>query len=115
MTRFTETPQKLISCLGREQYCAGGMTGTYGGKFSRQEEAKGQKSYGGYANFWRGPSRFTVAIPEGLDPAVAAPMMCGGATLFSPLTQYGAGTTAKDVGIVGIGMSTRTLRVISPY
>lgn len=29
--------------------------------------------------------------------------MCGGATLYSPLTRYGAGTKAKDVGIVGIG------------
>lgn len=30
-------------------------------------------------------------------------MMCGGVTVFSPLSQYGAGTTAKDVGIVGVG------------
>lgn len=30
-------------------------------------------------------------------------MMCGGTTVFSPLKQYGAGTTAKDVGVVGIG------------
>jgi D-arabinose 1-dehydrogenase-like Zn-dependent alcohol dehydrogenase len=29
--------------------------------------------------------------------------MCGGATVYSPLTQYGAGKTAKDVGIIGIG------------
>lgn len=34
---------------------------------------------------------------------MAAPMLCGGVTVFSPLKQYGAGTTAKDVGIVGIG------------
>jgi D-arabinose 1-dehydrogenase-like Zn-dependent alcohol dehydrogenase len=30
-------------------------------------------------------------------------MLCGGATVYSPLKQYGAGTTAKDVGIVGLG------------
>jgi len=34
---------------------------------------------------------------------MAAPMLCGGVTVFGPLKQYGAGTTAKDVGIVGIG------------
>lgn len=30
-------------------------------------------------------------------------MMCGGVTVFTPLKRYGAGTTAKEVGIVGIG------------
>jgi alcohol dehydrogenase (NADP+) len=34
---------------------------------------------------------------------MAAPMLCGGATVFTPLKQYGAGTTAQDVGIIGIG------------
>ena len=38
-----------------------------------------------------------------MDPAAAAPMLCGGATVYSPLKQYGAGTTAKDVGVVGLG------------
>lgn len=42
-------------------------------------------------------------VPSGLDPAGAAPMMCGGITVFSPLEHWGAGTKAKDVGIVGIG------------
>jgi alcohol dehydrogenase (NADP+) len=39
-------------------------------------EAKGQKSYGGYANYNRCPGHFVVKIPEGLDPALAAPMLC---------------------------------------
>jgi D-arabinose 1-dehydrogenase-like Zn-dependent alcohol dehydrogenase len=30
-------------------------------------------------------------------------MLCGGVTVYSPLKRYGAGTTAKNVGIVGIG------------
>lgn len=77
------------------------MTGTYCGKFKRT--SAGSKSYGGYANFWRGPAHFTVAIPDNVNPAEAAPMMCGGTTVFTPLKQYGAGTTAKDVGVVGIG------------
>jgi alcohol dehydrogenase (NADP+) len=44
-----------------------------------------------------------MKIPDGLDPAMAAPMLCGGATVYSPLTQYGAGKEAKDVGVIGIG------------
>lgn len=38
-----------------------------------------------------------------MDPASTAPMFCGGVTMFSPLLQYGAGTTMKRVGIIGIG------------
>lgn len=86
---------------GEENYCAKGMTGTYGGIFHRT--SAGSKSFGGYANYWRGPSHFAVPIPAGLDPAAAAPMLCGGVTVYSPLAQYGAGKQAKDVGIVGIG------------
>jgi D-arabinose 1-dehydrogenase-like Zn-dependent alcohol dehydrogenase len=92
-----------LTPLGSEQYCNSGHCGTYAGKFFRETPAKGQKSFGGYANYWRGPSRFVIPIPSNLDPAEAAPMLCGGATVYSPLKQYGAGTTAKDVGIVGLG------------
>jgi alcohol dehydrogenase (NADP+) len=94
--------KKLIS-TGSEQYCNSGHCGTYAGKFFRETPAKGQKSYGGYANYWRGPARFVIPIPDNLDPAEAAPMLCGGATVYSPLVQYGAGKTAKDVGVVGLG------------
>ncbi|GJN94742.1 hypothetical protein Rhopal_007834-T1 [Rhodotorula paludigena] len=87
----------------REPYCDKGQVGTYAGKYYREGPGKGAKSYGGYANYHRAPGHFVVKIPDGLDHAVAAPMLCGGVTVYSPLKQYGAGTTAKDVGIVGIG------------
>ncbi|GAA5890530.1 hypothetical protein JCM6882_002951 [Rhodosporidiobolus microsporus] len=87
----------------REPYCNKGQVGTYGGKYYREGPGKGAKSYGGYANYHRAPGHFVMKIPDGLDPAIAAPMLCGGVTVYSPLKQYGAGTTAKDVGIVGIG------------
>ena len=45
---------------------------------------------------------------------MAAPMLCGGVTVFRPLKQYGAGTTAKDVGIVGIGGLVRMLALFHP-
>ncbi|BGP52233.1 hypothetical protein JCM10450v2_008204 [Rhodotorula kratochvilovae] len=83
--------------------CDKGQVGTYAGKYYREGPGKGAKSYGGYADYHRAPGHFVVKIPDGLDHALAAPMLCGGVTVFSPLKQYGAGTTAKDVGIVGIG------------
>ncbi|GAA6020963.1 hypothetical protein JCM11491_001566 [Sporobolomyces phaffii] len=86
-----------------EPYCAEGQTGTYAGEYKRQPEAKGYRSFGGYANYHRAPSHFVFKIPDGLDPASAAPLLCGGVTVYNPLVTYGAGKEAKDVGIVGIG------------
>jgi D-arabinose 1-dehydrogenase-like Zn-dependent alcohol dehydrogenase len=60
------------------------------------------KSYGGYADYNRTHNRFVFKIPEGLSSAAAAPMLCGGITIFSPLKNYGAGP-GKTVGIVGVG------------
>ncbi|KFX90571.1 hypothetical protein V490_06393, partial [Pseudogymnoascus sp. VKM F-3557] len=94
------------SCLKADcEYCSDGdevacphMVGTYNGKFE-----DGSKSYGGYADYSRTPGHFVVKIPEGLESADAAPMMCGGVTVFAPLKRNGCGTTAKRVGIVGVG------------
>ncbi|KAH0318565.1 putative zinc-binding alcohol dehydrogenase, partial [Aureobasidium melanogenum] len=60
------------------------------------------KSYGGYATYARHPGNFVFKIPDGLDSAEAAPMLCGGVTVYSPLKNYGCGP-GKKVGIVGVG------------
>lgn len=72
-------------------------TGTYNSKYPN-----GDKSFGGYAKVWRGPGSFAIPIPEGLPSEFAAPLMCGGVTVYSPLVSYGAGP-GKRVGVVGIG------------
>ncbi|GAA6050584.1 hypothetical protein NBRC10513_004166 [Rhodotorula toruloides] len=95
--------ERLVSRADRPQYCDENLVGTYNGRYSREGPGKGPKSYGGYADYHHAPSHFVVKIPDGLDHAIAAPMLCGGVTVYSPLVQYGAGKTAKDVGIVGIG------------
>ena len=41
-------------------------------------------------------------IPEGIAPEAAAPMLCGGITLYSPLKNHGCGP-GKKVGIIGVG------------
>lgn len=65
--------------------------------------SKGMISQGGYAKLWRGSARFANRVPAGLDPADAAALVCTGITVYSPLKRYGAGTTAKRVGIIGLG------------
>lgn len=62
----------------------------------------GTKTYGGYATHWRGPSDWVFAIPSAMPAAEAAPMLCGGITLYAPLTRFGCGP-GKKVGIIGIG------------
>lgn len=81
---------------GLEQHCAKN-TGTYNSKWP-----DGSKSYGGYADYWRGSGSFAIPIPDAIPSDVAAPMLCGGITAFSPLTQHNAGPKTK-VGIIGVG------------
>ena len=82
---------------GSENHCQKQNVGTYNGKYPN-----GSKSYGGYADYWRGPSHFVFKIPDQLPSDIAAPMLCGGITAFSPLVKNGAGP-GKRVGIVGVG------------
>lgn len=73
------------------------MVATFDGKYS-----DGSKSYGGYADYWRGPGHFVFVIPSNIEPDKAAPMLCGGITAFSPIKQNGGGP-GKKVGVVGLG------------
>ena len=73
------------------------MTGTYSDKFPN-----GSKSYGGYSDYARVPSHFAIKIPDAIPSEHAAPMLCGGITVFSPLKRNGAGP-GKKVGVIGIG------------
>jgi alcohol/geraniol dehydrogenase (NADP+) len=57
---------------------------------------------GGFGTRMRADHRFALPIPDGLDSALAAPLLCGGATVFAPLRRHGVGPDAR-VGIVGIG------------
>ncbi|KAJ6157792.1 NADP-dependent alcohol dehydrogenase 6 [Penicillium chermesinum] len=82
---------------GLEQYCSKGIVGTYNGTF-----INGDKSYGGYSTYNRVPAHFAVKIPDSIPSAEAAPMLCGGVTLFSPLKHNNCGP-GKKVGIIGLG------------
>ena len=57
---------------------------------------------GGYAELVRADSRFAFTIPEQLDSAAAAPLLCGGVTVYSPLRNLGV-KPWHTVGVIGIG------------
>lgn len=60
--------------------------------------------YGGFADRLRVQHRFAIPLPEGLDSATAAPLLCGGITVFTPLRRYAQpGSRVAVVGIGGLG------------
>lgn len=83
---------------GLEQYCEPGMTGTYGSP----DKYLGTQTYGGYSESVVVDENYVLRIPENLDLAATAPLLCAGITTYSPLRHWNVGP-GKKVGIVGIG------------
>ena len=96
---LVDSCQHCASCAeGLEQYCENGFTGTYGGV----EKETGQPTRGGYSDKIVVTEEFVLRVPEGLDPAAAAPLLCAGITTWSPLRHWKVGPGQK-VGVVGLG------------
>lgn len=97
---LVDSCQQCASCAdGLEQYCERGMVMTYN---SPDPHLPGQMTYGGYSTSVTVTERFVLRLPDGLDPAAAAPLLCAGITTYSPLRHWGAGRGRK-VGVVGLG------------
>ncbi|MGN6342832.1 MAG: NAD(P)-dependent alcohol dehydrogenase [Ginsengibacter sp.] len=83
---------------GLEQYCENGNTLTY----NSPDKHLGGRTYGGYSESVVVDENYVLRIPENLDPAATAPLLCAGITTYSPLRHWKVGAGQK-VGIVGIG------------
>jgi uncharacterized zinc-type alcohol dehydrogenase-like protein len=83
---------------GLEQFCEAGPAFTYNGT----EMDRTTPTYGGYATQVVVDERFVVRVPEGLDPAGAAPLLCAGVTTWSPLREWNC-KPGDRVGVVGLG------------
>ncbi|WP_347557113.1 NAD(P)-dependent alcohol dehydrogenase [Robbsia sp. KACC 23696] len=85
---------------GLEQYCEGpgGFVGTYNGP----DKHTNGVTYGGYSSSIVVDEAFTLRVPENLDLAAAAPLLCAGVTTYSPLRHWKVGPGQK-VGVVGLG------------
>lgn len=77
------------------------MIGTYQGPVL-QENGQTAISQGGYADYTRVQGKLAVKLPDHLDSATAAPLLCAGVTVYAPLRRFGCGP-GKKVGIIGIG------------
>ena len=91
--------RKCDSCEdGEENYCREGVTGTYNSK----DRIDGSPTYGGYSASIVVAEPFVLRLPDSLDMAAAAPLLCAGITTWSPLKNWNVGPGTK-VGVVGLG------------
>lgn len=81
-----------------EQFCEQGMSGTYNGL----EQDKKTPTQGGYSDHIVVDENYVLRIPDNLPLDAAAPLLCAGITLYSPLRHWNAGP-GKKVAIVGLG------------
>ncbi|EEF28016.1 probable mannitol dehydrogenase [Ricinus communis] len=80
-----------------ENYCPE-MVLTYGAKYH-----DGTITYGGYSDNMVADEQFVVRIPDNLPLDAAAPLLCAGITVYSPLRYYGLDKPGLHVGVVGLG------------
>lgn len=83
---------------GYENSCFNETIWTY----SSKDPVDGTDTKGGYSTIMVAPEHFVLAIPEPLDMAHAAPLLCAGITTYSPLRHWKVGPGRK-VGIIGLG------------
>jgi len=96
---FIDSCRKCSNCLkGLQQYCLEGMTGTYNG-YERNSQTI---AFGGYSNYFVIEEGYAVHIPENLDLAGVAPLLCAGITLYSPIKHWNVGPGSK-VAVMGLG------------
>ncbi|GAB4847200.1 hypothetical protein Ancab_026210 [Ancistrocladus abbreviatus] len=86
------------SCINNlENYCPN-VIATYGSKYY-----DGTTTDGGYSNDMVTDEHFVVRIPDGMPLDAAAPLLCAGITVYSPMKYFGFDTTGKHIGVVGLG------------
>ncbi|MES2609661.1 MAG: NAD(P)-dependent alcohol dehydrogenase [Pseudomonadota bacterium] len=96
---MVDSCQHCKACAGGlEQYCENGNTLTY----NDVDRHDGMTTHGGYSERIVVSDRFVVKVPQGLDLAAAAPLLCAGITTWSPLRHWKVGPGSK-VAVVGLG------------
>lgn len=108
--KFREGDMAAVGCLvdscmdcdqcrkGEEQLCRNRSTGTYNGK----DRITGEPTFGGYSDHIVVREAFVLKIPDGMDIARAAPLLCAGITTYSPLRKWNAGPGTR-LGVAGLG------------
>jgi alcohol dehydrogenase (NADP+) len=96
---FVDSCRECDNCkAGLEQYCTGtGMVGTYNA-IGRD----GEPTYGGYSGAIVVDQNYVLRIADNIPLDAAAPLLCAGITLYSPLRHWNAGP-GTQVAVIGLG------------
>ena len=96
---MVDSDRTCDSCrAGLEQYCEQGVTLTY----NSADPHTGGITYGGYSKTIVVDQDFVLRLPEELEPAAAAPLLCAGITTYSPLRKWKVGP-GQRIGVIGLG------------
>jgi len=86
-------------CLeGEEQFCENGVIFSY----NSPDKISGGLTYGGFSKSYVCNEKYVLHMPAFSNLAAAAPLLCAGITVYSPLKHWKAGP-GKSIGILGIG------------
>ncbi len=97
---LVDSCRECKSCReGLENYCEAGMTMTYN---APDKHGTAPMTYGGYSTAMTVDEDFVLRVADSMNPAAAAPLLCAGITMYSPLRTWKVGKGHK-VGIVGLG------------
>jgi alcohol dehydrogenase (NADP+) len=109
VTRFKPGDLAAVGCLvnsdgncpscqsGLEQFCPN-MILTY----NSPDPHLGGVTFGGYSDSIVVKEHFVLNVPQNLNLAGVAPLLCAGITTYSPIRHWGV-TKGKKVGVVGLG------------
>jgi uncharacterized zinc-type alcohol dehydrogenase-like protein len=126
VTKFTVGDLAAIGCMvdscreceqcknDLEQFCDASPTYTY----NSPDKHLGGRTFGGYSENIVVDEHFVLRVPNNLDLAATAPLLCAGITTYSPLKQWKVGPGSK-VGVVGIGglghMAVKLAKAMGAY
>lgn len=97
---IVDSCQKCQHCNeGFEQYCDEFPTYSFN---SPDKYLEGKMTYGGFSKYYVCEDKYVLKMPAFEDLAAAAPLLCAGITVYSPLKYWNAGP-GKKVGVLGIG------------
>lgn len=110
VTRFKTGDIVAVGCIvescqcchycqqGEEQFCEEGITFS----FNSPDKVSGGMTYGGFSKSYVCEDKYVLNMPAFKDLASAAPLLCAGITVYSPLKHWQA-TEGKNIGILGMG------------
>jgi len=96
---FVDSCRKCEACKAwEEQYCAKGPSFTYN---SFEQDGK-TPTFGGYSALITVDEHYVLRIPKSIPLERAAPLLCAGITMYSPLRHFGI-KPGDRVGVAGLG------------